>query len=246
MTLNVDQPDVSIIVPALNEEATIGEVVRRLLALPLRSQIVVVDDGSTDKTGWILASFGPAITVLRHETPRGKGAAIVDALEVCEGRVTIVQDADLEYAPEQIPALVEPILKGEANVVFGTRFAHGMPPGMALPNRVVNRLLSWTVRGLFFRKVTDEATCYKAVRTDLMRRMDLRCVRFEFCPEVTAKAIRLGETIHERPIVYVPRGKAEGKKIRWTDAPEAFATLARYRFWKPKPSVAPVREPETA
>lgn len=242
----IDRPDVSIIVPALNEEATIGEVVTRLLALPLKAQVVVVDDGSTDRTGWILASFGERITTIRHESPQGKGAAIVDALAVCEGRVTIVQDADLEYAPEQIPALVAPILAGEASVVFGTRFARGMPAGMALPNRVVNRLLSLTVRGLFFRKVSDEATCYKAVRTDLMRRMDLQCRRFEFCPEVTAKAIRLGETIHERPIVYVPRGKAEGKKIRWTDAPEAFWTLARYRFWKPAPATVPAGEPETA
>lgn len=242
----MERPDVSIIVPALNEEATIGEVVNRLLALPLKSQVVVVDDGSTDKTGWILASFGARITTLRHETPRGKGASIVDALDVCEGRVTIVQDADLEYSPEQIPELVAPILAGEAGVVFGTRFSNGMPSGMALPNKVVNKLLAWTVRGLFFRKVTDEATCYKACRTDLLRRMDLQCKRFEFCPEVTAKAIRLGETIQERPITYVPRGKDEGKKIRWTDAPEAFWTLARYRFWKPAPQTATAPKAETA
>ncbi|RYG85827.1 glycosyltransferase family 2 protein [bacterium] len=235
---DTSRPDVSIIVPALNEEATIGEVVTRLLALPLNAQIVVVDDGSTDKTPWILASFGDRITTIRHDKPQGKGASIVDALALCEGDVTICQDADLEYAPEQIIPLVEPILKGEAGVVFGSRFTTGMPAGMALPNKVVNKLLAWTVGGLFFRRVTDEATCYKAVRTDLMRRMDLQCKRFEFCPEVTAKAIRLGERIHERPIVYVPRGKDEGKKIRWTDAPEAFWTLARYRFWRPAPAGA--------
>ena len=243
---DLTRPDVSIIVPALNEEATIGAVMDRLLALPLKSQVVVVDDGSTDKTGWILASYGDRITVLRHEMPQGKGASIVDALTACEGRVTIVQDADLEYSPEQIPALVEPILRGEAGVVFGTRFRNGMPAGMALPNKVVNKLLAWTVRVLFFRRITDEATCYKAVRTDLMKRMDLQCKRFEFCPEVTAKAIRLGETIQEQPITYVPRGKHEGKKIRWTDAPEAFWTLARYRFWKPAPATRVVSEPEAA
>ena len=241
MNANVDKPDLTVIVPALNEEATIGDVVTRLLALPLSTQIVVVDDGSTDRTGWILASFGGRVETLRHETPQGKGASIVDALTLARGRVTIVQDADLEYAPEQIPELVHPILSGEAGVVFGSRFTRGMPPGMALPNRVVNRLLAWTVGALFFRRITDEATCYKAVRTDLLRRMDLQCRRFEFCPEVVAKAIRLGETIHERPVVYVPRGKAEGKKIRWTDAPEAFATLARYRFWRPAVEVSPER-----
>lgn len=238
MNANVDTPDLTVIVPALNEEATIGEVVTRLLALPIQAQIVVVDDGSTDRTGWILASFGDRIETLRHNAPQGKGASIVDALKLARGRVTIVQDADLEYAPEQIPDLVKPILSGEAGVVFGSRFTRGMPPGMAFPNRVVNRLLALTVGALFFRRITDEATCYKAVRTDLLRRMDLRCKRFEFCPEVVAKAIRLGERIHERPVVYVPRGKAEGKKIRWTDAPEAFATLARYRFWKPSPEAS--------
>ena len=243
---DVTRPDVSIIVPALDEEATIGEVMNRLLALPLHAQIIVVDDGSKDKTGWILASFGSRIETIRHETPQGKGASIVDALTIARGAVTIVQDADLEYAPEQIPELVAPILAGEANVVFGSRFTRGMPAGMALPNRIVNKLLAWTVGALFFRRVTDEATCYKAIRTDLMHRMELQCRRFEFCPEVTAKAIRLGETIHERPIVYVPRGKAEGKKIRWTDAPEAFATLIRYRFWRPARQTAPVAaEPAT-
>lgn len=225
-------PDVTVLVPALNEEDTIGEVIHRLLKLPLDIQVIAIDDGSTDKTPSILAEFGEAIMVLTNAVRGGKGAAIRQALPFIEGEVTIIQDADLEYYPEDIPSLTEPILTGQANVVFGSRFFSGMPKGMALPNKIVNKLLAWFVRLLFFRKLTDEATCYKAFRTKLLRRMNLECHRFEFCPEVTAKAIRLGEKIVEIPVRYVPRTKDAGKKIRWTDAPEAFWTLLRHRFSK--------------
>ena len=224
------RPDVTAIVPALNEEATIAEVVERLLSLPLNIQVIVVDDGSTDGTPRILNGFGDRIEVLRNETKSGKGNAIRKALPYAKGLVTVIQDADLEYAPEEIPALVRPILSRETNVAFGTRFAGGLPKGMALPNKVVNVLLAWTVRVLFGKKVTDEATCYKAVRTEVLRDMRLECERFEFCPEVVAKALRRGEMIVEIPISYVPRSKEAGKKIRWTDAPEAFWTLFKYRF----------------
>jgi dolichol-phosphate mannosyltransferase len=126
--------------------------------------------------------------------------------------------------------LVKPILDGAANVVYGTRFSHGLPKAMALPNKVVNVLLAGFVRLLFFQKLTDEATCYKAFRTELLQRMHLTCVRFEFCPEVTAKSIRMGEKILELPISYTPRTIAAGKKIRWFDAPDAFWTLFKHRF----------------
>lgn len=228
-----ERPEVSILVPALNEQDTIAEVVERLLAVPLRTQIVVIDDGSTDRTSEVLAGYRDRIVVLRNERPGGKGNAIRKALPLAEGEAVIVQDADLEYFPEEIPLLVQPILAGERNVVYGSRFAHGLPPSMALPNKIVNVLLALAVRLLYFRRLTDEATCYKAFRTSLLRRMELRCERFEFCPEVTAKAIRLGETIEEVPIRYVARTKEAGKKIRWTDAPDAFWTLLKYRLWKP-------------
>lgn len=226
------QPDVSVLVPALNEEDTLGEVIDRLLALPLHTQIIVIDDGSTDRTPEILAAYGNRILTLRNERKTGKGAAIRKALPHVRGRVTIIQDADLEYFPEEIPDLVAPILEGKAKVVYGNRFHHGFPSGMALPNRIVNRLLAWSVGLLFGRRIRDEATCYKAFETPTLLRMNLVCQRFEFCPEVTAKAIRLGEKIVEIPIRYVPRTKEAGKKIRWTDAPEAFWTLLRHRFSK--------------
>ncbi|HRF60861.1 MAG TPA: glycosyltransferase family 2 protein [Fimbriimonadaceae bacterium] len=226
------EPEVTVLVPALNEEATLGPLLDRLLELPLTLQVIVIDDGSTDATPEVLAAYRDRITVLRNDKPGGKGAAIRHGLAQARGQVVVIQDADLEYFPEELPAIVAPILRGEANVVYGTRFRNGMPRGMALPNKMVNKLLVWAVAVLYFRRITDEATCYKAFRRDLLERMHLVCHRFEFCPEVTAKAIRLGERIVEVPIRYVPRNKEAGKKIRWTDAPEAFWTLLRHRFGK--------------
>lgn len=226
-------PDVTVLIPAKNEEDTIREVVERVLAVNSGVQVIVIDDGSTDNTRQILESFGDRIVRLHNPESLGKGASIRAGLPYAKGQLVVIQDADLEYAPEQIPKLVEPILSGHYRVVYGTRFAHGFPKGMALPNKLVNKLLVWAVALLYGHKVTDEATCYKAVRRDLLEEMDLQCQRFEFCPEVTAKAIRLGEHIHEVPIEYVPRSKEAGKKIRWTDAPEAFWTLWKYRHWRP-------------
>ncbi|HLK14895.1 MAG TPA: glycosyltransferase family 2 protein [Fimbriimonadaceae bacterium] len=225
-------PAVSVIIPALDEEETIAAVLDRVLALPVAKEIVVVNDGSRDRTGEILAGYADRVTILTNPERTGKGSAIRQALQVAAGEVVVIQDADLEYLPEELPLVVEPILAGRANVVLGTRFSKGLPKGMALPNKIVNVLLAWSVRLLFFRRITDEATCYKAVRRSVLLRMNLTCHRFEFCPEVVAKAIRLGETIVEVPISYTPRTKTAGKKIRWTDAPEAFWTLLRHRFWR--------------
>lgn len=225
-------PDVTILVPVLNEEGTIAEVVERLLALPFSKQIIVVNDGSTDNTPAILAKYESQITVLNNPTRTGKGAAIRKALPYAIGKTTIVQDADLEYVPEQIPLLTRPILEGKAKVVYGTRFANGLPKAMALPNKIVNVLLALSVRILYGYKITDEATCYKCFDTNLLKSFNLECKRFEFCPEVTAKALRRKEKILEVPIDYTPRSIKAGKKIRWTDAPEAFWTLIRHRFKK--------------
>ena len=229
----MEQPDLTILIPALNEEATIREVLERCLAVPLSKQIVVINDGSTDSTSEILKAFGEKIEVVTNPKPSGKGNAIRKALNLIKGKTVIVQDADLEYSPEQIPTLIQPILDGSAAVVFGTRFAKGFPSSMAFPNKLVNFLLAISVRLLFGKKISDEATCYKALRSDVLQAMNLECQRFEFCPEVTAKTFRLGLSIIEVPIDYVARNKKEGKKIRWYDAPEAFWTLLRYRFWKP-------------
>lgn len=216
--------------PALNEEETIAEVLNRVLALPLRLQVIVIDDGSDDRTPEILKEFGDKIVVLTNPRRSGKGMAIRNGLEFATGKVVVIQDADLEYAPEDLPDLVQPILDGSANVVYGTRFSRGLPPSMKLPNKIVNVLLRWSVAFLFWHRISDEATCYKAFRRTLLQDMNLECTSFEFCPEVTAKAFRMGERILELPIRYEARSYAAGKKIRWTDAPIAFWTLLKHRF----------------
>lgn len=226
-------PLVTVIVPVLNEETTVREVVERLIALPIATQVIVVDDGSTDATPEILSEYADRIYVLRNESKSGKGAAIRQSLPYATGKVVVIQDADLEYHPEEIPALVQPILDGTYAVVYGNRFQHGFPKGMALPNKIVNWLLARSVAWIYGHHISDEATCYKAFRRDLLDAMGLECTRFEFCPEATAKALRLGEHIHEVPVRYDPRTKEAGKKIRWTDAPEAFMTLWKYRRWRP-------------
>lgn len=231
--MDQSEPDVTIIVPALNEEATIQELLDRLLVLPVSKQIIVVNDGSEDRTSEILLGYADKVTVLTNAARTGKGSAIRQALALAVGRVVVIQDADLEYVPEQLPMLVQPILAGEEIAVYGNRFHHGLPRDMALPNKIVNVLLAMSVRMLFWKKLSDEATCYKAVRRDVIAGFDLQCQRFEFCPEVTAKLYRSGYDIREVPIDYSPRSKTAGKKIRWTDAPEAFWTLWRYWFWKP-------------
>ncbi len=229
----VPPPDVTVLVPALNEEDTIREVVDRVLAIPLRTEVIVINDGSSDGTAGILESFGDRIKVVTNRSKSGKGTAIRRGLEIATGRFVVIQDADLEYFPEEIPSLLGPLLAGKTRVVYGTRFATGLPKGMALPNKIVNKLLAWATWLLFWQKITDEATCYKAVDRELLNDLQLACTGFEFCPEVTAKVSRLGETIIEVPIRYVPRNKQAGKKIRWTDAPIAFWTLLKYRFWRP-------------
>lgn len=226
-------PTVSVLVPALNEQDTLREVIERLLALPISAEVIVIDDGSTDGTPAILAEFAGKIKVITNTHKSGKGKSIRNGLLVAEGEYVVIQDADLEYLPEQIAELLVPLQSGKSQIVYGTRFSKGFPAGMAIPNKIINKLLAWMTRLLYGQKITDEATCYKALSLTLVQQMELECTGFEFCPEVTAKASRLGQTILEVPISYIPRNKQAGKKIRWTDAPIAIWTLAKYRFWKP-------------
>ncbi|MFH1150976.1 MAG: glycosyltransferase family 2 protein [Actinomycetota bacterium] len=224
----------SVLMPVHNEEGTVDEIIARVRAVDLgdvEKEIVVVDDASNDATAARLEAYrgDPDVTVVTHPTNRGKGAAIRTALSRATGDMVIIQDADLEYDPGDYPRLIAPIVEGRADVVYGSRFA-GSVDNMAFPHWLANKILAWTATILFFHRVTDEATCYKVLRTDLLRSFDLSCERFEFCPEVTAKTLRGGFRLVEVPISYHARTIEAGKKIRWTDGLEAVWTLVKFRF----------------
>jgi glycosyltransferase involved in cell wall biosynthesis len=226
---------VSIIIPVYNEFRTFAQVLERVRRAPLpegcTKEIVVVDDGSTDGTTQALSEQERAGIVVGHHEERnsGKGTALRIGIRMATGDILLTQDGDLEYDPEDYARILEPIVRGEADVVYGSRFL-GRPAGMALKNRIANRILTTATNLLYGAGITDEATAYKAFRADLLKKLPLECRRFEFCPEVTAKLRRRGVRIHEVPIRYNGRGIAEGKKIRARDGFEALWTLVKYRF----------------
>jgi glycosyltransferase involved in cell wall biosynthesis len=226
------QPIISVIVPAFNEARTLAIVINALLAEGLLDQIIVVDDGSTDSTSAVLEAFRSTarVVITTHAYNRGKGAAIRTGLALANGRFCVVQDADLEYNPRDLVRLLQPLLAGKALAVFGIR----MRPSLEIPERfwfaLGVQVLNSLVRLLYGKRIQDEATCYKVLPTSLLRSLELRCQRFEFCPEVTAKLCRLKIPILELPIGYTPRLIAEGKKIRFWDALEAAWTLLYWRF----------------
>jgi len=223
---------VSIIIPVYNEFRTFGQVLERVRRAPLPAgcvkEIVVIDDGSTDGTEQV---HGEPLGEVTHRriSHSGKGSAIRAGIELATGDIVLIQDGDLEYDPDDYARMLEPIVSGEADIVYGSRFLR-LPVAMALPNRIANRILTAAANLLYGAQLTDEATAYKAFRATVLGEIHLECRRFEFCPEVTAKARRLGYRIHEVPVSYNARGIAEGKKIRASDGWEALWTLLKYRF----------------
>lgn len=217
--------------PIFNEEELLPVVLKEVRALPLRKELILVDDHSTDGTRDILQveENKPDTRVIYQDRNQGKGAAIVAGLRAATGDVVIIQDADMEYDPKDILAVVDPIFRGETKVSYGSRFK-GRVEGMRLPNRVANWLLAKMVSILYNHKITDEATAYKAFRREVIEGLDLQCKRFEFCPEVTAKVLRKGLSITEVPVVYRARTFEEGKKIGYKDFFSAVWTLLKYRF----------------
>ena len=225
---------VSIIIPVYNESRTFTQVLDRVRSAQLppgtTREIVVVDDGSTDGTSDLLSSCRDTGVVVHHSVLNfGKGTAIRIGLEKATGDIILIQDGDLEYDPNDYAEIVKPLLEGQADVVYGSRFL-GQNPGMAPLNWIANKILTVTANLLYSASITDEATAYKAFQSSVLRRMKLNCRRFEFCPEVTAKVRKRGIKIMEVPIRYVARDAAQGKKIRWTDAFVAMWTLLKYRF----------------
>ena len=228
----------SILIPAYQEERTIGEVLRQVVAIDTEScgfakEILVCDDGSTDATVAVVEqamAADPRIRLVRHPENRGKGAAIRSALVEAKGDFALIQDADLEYEVSDYPALLEAVNAG-SDVVYGSRFLNAdRPDGMRLANYLANRILTTSANLLYGLSITDEATCFKVFRTDLLRQLDLECDGFEFCPEVTAKLGKRKVKIAEVPIHYRARNIAEGKKVRWTDGVEALWVLVSHRI----------------
>jgi glycosyltransferase involved in cell wall biosynthesis len=217
---------ISVIIPVYNEESTIAEVIRKVLLVDINKEIIVVDDGSTDNTSEIVDDFkkrNVELTTVHHSMVNlGKGLAIRIGLKYAKGDVVIIQDADLELDPHEYYQLVEPIQKGEADVVFGSRFLR-KNPNIPFRSRFANLLY-----GL---RITDEATAYKVFKTDVIKSINLQCRGFEFCPEVVAKLAKRGTRIAEVPVGFNPRGKTEGKKLHYfRDGLKAIWTLIKHRF----------------
>jgi len=221
----------SVIIPCYNEKKSVLEIIKRVEDADLGDvdkEIIVVDDGSSDSTTDTLKEFLTTHKVIYHEKNQGKGAAIRTGLAHITGDYVVIQDADLEYDPQDFKSLIQPLLNGDAEVVYGTRtrlrkyaqwryYAGGV-------------FLTNLTNFLYGSKITDEPTCYKMFKTELIKSIPLTCTKFEFCPEVTAKILKKGIPIVELPISYNPRSKSEGKKINWKDGVHAIWTLFKYRI----------------
>jgi glycosyltransferase involved in cell wall biosynthesis len=228
---------VSVLVPAYNEGATVERVFERLAAVPLRLEIIAVDDGSSDETGRLLdalAAQGRIHKVIHHAGNRGKGAAIRTAIAAATGDVMVVQDADLEYDPAELVNLIQPILDGRADAVFGSRFLGGPHRVLFFWHSVGNTVLTLLSNMFTDLNLTDMETCYKMVRADLMHRLVLTSDRFGFEPEVTARLAQAQARIYEVPISYAGRTYAEGKKINWKDGVAALWHIVRFNLVRPR------------
>ena len=225
---------VSFLVPAYNEAATIVELLDRVSGLELEKQIVVVDDGSTDGTGELIENWqsGREDVVFLQQENRGKGAAVRAAIPHADGEICVIQDADLEYDPADVPALIEPIERGSADVVFGSRLSGGRPQRVYMFWHLVgNRFLSMLTNILYNTTVSDMETGYKAFRTEILRSLDLRQNDFGIEPEITAKICKRKLRVYELPIAYYGRTYAEGKKITWRDGFKAIRVLLSVRLF---------------
>jgi glycosyltransferase involved in cell wall biosynthesis len=228
-------PQLSVLIPALNEARTLDHVLDAVLTSPVDLEVVLVDDGSADGTWEIMerrADGDPRVTAYRHDRNRGKGAAVRTALRHASGEVVLIQDADLEYDPSDYPRLLEPIHTGRATVVYGSR-AFASHTAYSYWYVMGNRLVTLATNILYNCYISDMETGYKVMPREVALALDLKARGFELEPEITAKLLRAGHRIYEVPVSYAARSRAEGKKLTAMDGARALRTLARYRAWHP-------------
>ena len=220
----------SVIIPVYNEKNTIGKILDKVLAVPLEKEVILVDDCSKDGSREILKNMNRSgVVTVFHDVNKGKGAAIRTGLQYVTGDVVVIQDADLEYDPNEYLKLIEPIKSGHADVVYGSRFS-GKTEKMSLSHYLGNKALTIATNVLYGTKLTDMETCYKMVKAPIFKAMKLRANRFDFEPEITAKLLKNGKRIIEIPISYEGRHWTEGKKITWKDGIAALWSIIKYRF----------------
>jgi len=227
----MNKPLLSVIIPVYNERETLKEILARVRVVDLEKEILVIDDGSTDGTRDVLKEEEKTgdLKVLYHETNKGKGAAVRTGLEHARGEVIIIQDADLEYDPQDYHKLLKPILEGQAEVVYGSRFLE-FRETMFFLQALGNRIVTLVTNLLYGTALSDMETCYKVFRAEVVKSIPLRSRRFELEPEITAKLLKRGYRIHEVPISYQGREYHEGKKLTWRDGITALWILIKYRF----------------
>lgn len=220
----------SVVIPVYNERGTVAELVRRVQAVPIDKEILLVDDGSTDGTPTVLAKLAeqPGVRLIRHERNQGKGAALRTGFAAATGDVVIVQDADLEYDPAEYPRLLQPIIDGRADVVYGSRFSGNVARIHLFWHRVANGILTFVSNVFTNLNLSDIESCYKVFRREVVQGMKLRENRFGIEPELTAKIARGRWRVYEMPISYSGRDYSEGKKIGWRDAVRALYCIVRY------------------
>src|SRR6188472_3583228 len=224
-------PLLSVVMPVFNEKATIDEIIRRTLAVPLRVQLIIVDDCSTDGTRDMLTTLQRELgfTLVLQPQNAGKGSALRRGFQEVKGDLVVIQDADLEYSPEEFPDLIELICQGRADVVYGSRFI-GRHRVFMFTHYAGNRLLTLITNVLYNTMLTDMETCYKVMRTEVLRSFALESNGFGIEPELTAKIFKRGYRVYEIPITYAGRGYDEGKKITWTAGLGALWVLLKFRF----------------